>query len=87
MNSNDRLTEPNSNRNNAERLFDSQNNAQGGYCWGPQMYFYTGSLLSIEWTSQHACGQDNNECDVILQYMCGGAEVIERAMSVAVSVV
>jgi hypothetical protein len=30
--SNDRLDEE-SDRQNANRLFDSQNNARGGYCW------------------------------------------------------
>ncbi len=32
--SNDRLNEANTDRDNANRLFDSQNNAQGGYCYG-----------------------------------------------------
>lgn len=68
--SNDRLNEPNNQRQNAERLFDSQNNNNGGYCWGPKMYYYTGSLLSIEWTNQHSCGMENNDCDIVLQYMC-----------------
>lgn len=32
------------------RLFDSQNNARGGYLVGPQpMYYYAGSKLQIEW--------------------------------------
>lgn len=35
--SNDRNQEANTDRNNANRLFDSQNNAQGGYCRGPTM--------------------------------------------------
>merc|ERR1711881_587237 len=54
--SNNRNREANTNRNNGARLFDSQNNGKGGYCWGPQMYFFTGSYLRIEWTSQHSCG-------------------------------
>jgi len=70
--SNDRLNEANTNRDNAERLFDSQNNAKGGYCWGPTMTYYEKSFLQIEWTNQHGCGQGhaNVDCDVIIQYMC-----------------
>jgi len=69
--SNDRLDEANTNRNNANRLFDSQNNAKGGYCVGPQMEFYEGSLLSVEWTNQHGCGSNPKMvCNVVLQYMC-----------------
>jgi len=54
-------------------MFDGQNNNKGGYCWGPPMTFYEGSLLQIEWTSQHGCGTDqpNDHCEIILQYMCG----------------
>eukprot|EP01103_Thecamoeba_quadrilineata_P015723 TRINITY_DN5053_c2_g1_i1.p1 TRINITY_DN5053_c2_g1~~TRINITY_DN5053_c2_g1_i1.p1 ORF type:complete len:653 (-),score=114.71 TRINITY_DN5053_c2_g1_i1:131-1843(-) len=35
------------------------------------MYYYSGSQLQLEWTNQHACG-DNEEvdCDVVIQYMC-----------------
>ena len=71
MSSNDRLTEQSGDRNNAERLFDSQNNAKGGYSWGPKMYYYVGSSLSVEFTNQHSCGQENNDCDIVMQYMCG----------------
>merc|ERR1711981_749176 len=74
--SNNRNREANTNRNNGARLFDSQNNGKGGYCWGPQMYFFTGSYLRIEWTSQHSCGTGagnggklNNHCQVVIQYM------------------
>jgi hypothetical protein len=70
--SNDRLNEANTNRNNGNRLFDSQNNAKGGYCIGPQMTFYEGSLLSIEWTNQHGCGSNPKMvCNLVVQYMCG----------------
>ena len=58
---NNRCDERNNNRNNANRLFDSQNNAAGGYaitcdrqdinCYS--MNYYGGSLLPIRWTSQH----------------------------------
>lgn len=30
---NDRLNEENADRQNDKRLFDSENNARGGYCW------------------------------------------------------
>jgi hypothetical protein len=70
--SNDRLNEANENRNNANRLFDSQNNAKGGYCVGPAMNFYEASLLSIQWTVQHGCGSTNPKlyCNMVIQYMC-----------------
>lgn len=68
--SNDRLNEANTNRNNANRLFDSQNNAKGGYCWGPAMSFYEGSQLTIEWTAQHGCGNSKLYCNMVIQYMC-----------------
>jgi len=70
--SNDRLDEANTNRNNGNRLFDSQNNAKGGYCIGPAMTYYEGSFLSIEWTNQHGCGTNPKlVCNLVVQYMCG----------------
>lgn len=70
--SNNRLNEEGRERNNANRLFDSQNNNRGGYNVGPQpMYYYAGSKLQIEWTNQHSCGDKNNYCELIIQYMCG----------------
>jgi hypothetical protein len=69
--SNDRNNEANTDRDNANRLFDSQNNAKGGYCRGPPMSFYAGSQLSIQWTVQHGCGRNPALlCNVVLQYMC-----------------
>jgi len=69
--SNDRNNENNENRNNANRLFDSQNNAKGGYCRGPAMTYYAGSLLQVQWTTQHGCGRNPAlMCNVVLQYMC-----------------
>lgn len=67
--SNDRLNE-NGDRNNANRLFDSENNARGGYCWGPAMSFVEGSILPIEWTAQHGCGGEHVTCTEVIQYMC-----------------
>jgi len=71
--SNDRLNEANTNRNNGNRLFDSQNNAKGGYCVGPAMSFYEGSLLAVQWTAQHGCGNPKLWCNIVFQYMCGPA--------------
>jgi len=71
--SNDRLNEANTNRDNANRLFDSQNNAKGGYCWGPPLSFYEGSLLAIEWTQQHGCGNSKLWCNMVIQYMCSAS--------------
>jgi len=78
--SNDRNRERNDNRNNGDRLFDSQNNGKGGYPWrgssrvraapDPLTYF-SGSVLRIEWTSQHgASGNPNVVGDYVIQYGC-----------------
>ena len=74
--SNDRNCERNVNRNNGNRLFDSQNNAKGGYACpravgGPtvatdRMFYYQGSLLPIEWTNQHGCGLNSKvNCEIV----------------------
>ena len=65
--SNGRLNEANANRNNGNRLFDSQNNAKGGYCHRPAMNYYEGSKLRIEWTTDLGCGNPKVVCDLILQ--------------------
>jgi len=67
--SNNRLKGKNRNRDNANRLFDSQNNARGGYNVGGNVY-YAGSVLSLEHTNQHECGGDNAFCEITYQYMC-----------------
>ena len=51
--SNNRHSDDNDNRQNAQRLFDSNNDARGGYNAGEPMYYYIGSKLDIEWTMQH----------------------------------
>jgi hypothetical protein len=51
-------------------MFDSQNNNRGGYNVG-SLYYYTSSVLSLEWTNQHSCADPNNHCEQIVQYMCG----------------
>eukprot|EP00463_Aulacantha_scolymantha_P000914 TRINITY_DN161_c0_g1_i16.p1 TRINITY_DN161_c0_g1~~TRINITY_DN161_c0_g1_i16.p1 ORF type:complete len:256 (+),score=53.91 TRINITY_DN161_c0_g1_i16:94-861(+) len=69
---NDRNCERNVNRNNGNLLYDTQNNAKGGYACRravagsnantpkdgltPKMTFEEGSLLEVEWTAQHGCG-------------------------------
>lgn len=67
--SNNRLDEQGRERANANRMFDSQNNNRGGYNVG-SLYYFAGSELNVEWTNQHECGQSNNHCELILQYMC-----------------
>lgn len=46
--SNNRLDESRRERDNDNRLFDSQNNDRGGYNVG-NMYYYTDSKLQTEW--------------------------------------
>jgi len=73
--SNDRNNEANENRDNANRLFDSQNNAKGGYCRGPAMTFYAGSLIQVQWTVQHGCGRNPAlMCNMVIQYMCSPSD-------------
>jgi hypothetical protein len=71
---NNRLNEANTDATDQQRLFNSQNNAKGGYCWGPNMYFFEGSQLTIEWTAQHGCGSPKLVCMMIIQYMCQPAD-------------
>lgn len=66
-----KITEIISQRVLYSRLFDSQNNNRGGYNVG-SLYYYPGSVLPIEWTNQHSCGEANAHCELILQYMCTG---------------
>ena len=72
---NDRNRERNQQRQNANRLFNSQNNAQGGYPWAGDatvraapdaITYYTGSQVQLEWTNQHSCSPngDANVCSV-----------------------
>jgi hypothetical protein len=83
--SNDRNCEKNVNRNNGNRLFDSQNNAKGGYACPravgsadnnlfetpKQTYYYEGSYIPVEWTNQHGCGPNGKlNCEIIIQYTC-----------------
>jgi hypothetical protein len=78
--SNNHNCETNQNSANDNHLFESQNNATRGYpcprdTYGngiatPRMYYYQGSVLPIEWTSQHSCGYRNNDCQIIIQFAC-----------------
>merc|ERR1719473_1019770 len=74
---NNRLAEGAGNRNNNNRLMDTQNNAKGGYGYGGSannkaepIKYMAGSQLSMAWTSQHSCGSENAECQTVIQYMC-----------------
>ena len=77
---NNRNRERNDNRNNANRLFDSQNNGAGGYPWrgNPKLNdmadpitYYSGSELEVKWTDQHGCGDNpSTHCSVVVQYAC-----------------
>jgi len=67
--SNNRLDEANRERNNGNRLFDSQNNDRGGYNVG-KLNYYVGEKVPISWTNQHGCGtEDVKHCEIILQVM------------------
>ena len=74
-------------------MFDSQNNAKGGYACpravgtgdntinNKQMYYYEGSVFPIEWTNQHGCGQNGKlNCEVIIQYACEAQLDPEQAL-------
>jgi hypothetical protein len=79
---NDRNRERNENRNNGNRMCDTQNNARGGvpWCGGREVtgvpdgfQFYTGSKLNFEFTAQHSCGPSaitNAYCNAVMQALC-----------------
>jgi len=68
--SNNRLDERGRERNNANRLFDSQNNNRGGYNVG-HLTYYTGEKVPISWTNQHGSGTYQlKESEIVLQYTC-----------------
>jgi len=84
--SNNRCDRRTNDRANANRLFDSQNNAAGGYavpCDRPlngdiscyKMQYYENSVLDLRWTLQHNCGTQNH-CEVILQYSCENPDLL-----------
>lgn len=67
--SNNRLDDQNRDRNNANRLFDSQNNNRGGVNVG-STYFHPGSVAYFDWSNQHGCDNPNLNCEVIVQMTC-----------------
>lgn len=80
--SNGRNRERKDNRNNGNRLFDTQNNAKGGYPWRGDpstknnddgMIFRVGSEVHIKWTNQHGCGPNpTTHCTTLIQVGCDG---------------
>ena len=68
--SNNRLNEIGRDRDNDNRLFDSQNDNRGGYNVG-QMTYYTGETIPISWTNSQGSGTYQlKETEIILQYTC-----------------
>lgn len=68
--SNNRLDDENRDRNNDNRLFDSQNNNRGG-CNVGNLALIAGSKLKLEWSAQHGSNNENvGHTQIILQYMC-----------------
>ncbi|ETO05736.1 hypothetical protein RFI_31659 [Reticulomyxa filosa] len=68
--SNDRLDEPNRDRNNGNRLFDSQNNDRGGYNVGKMSYYFN-EQVPVCWTNQHSSGRYGlRGTEIKFQYMC-----------------
>jgi len=67
--SNNRLDEQNRERDNANRIFDSQNNNRGGYNVG-KMEYYVGEKVPVGWTHQHGSSKYQMEhSELIIQYM------------------
>jgi hypothetical protein len=79
---NNRCDEKSNNRNNENRMYNSQDNAAGGYGWcDKDMFFYTNTILPISWYTQHSCGNGqmykddplnpySTVCQYILQLGC-----------------
>lgn len=67
---NNRLDEQNRERNNANRMMDSENNNRGGYNVG-KTSFYVGEKVPIMWTNQHGSSNYQMEhTEFVVQYMC-----------------
>lgn len=67
---NNRLDEQNRERNNANRMHDSENNNRGGYNVG-KTSFYVGEKVPIMWTNQHGSSKYQMEhTEFVIQYMC-----------------
>jgi len=68
--SNNRLDEQNRERDNANRLMDTQNNNRGGYNVG-KMEYYHNEIVPITWTNQHGSSKYQMEnSEFVIQYMC-----------------
>jgi len=66
--SNNRLDEQNRERDNANRMFDSQNNNRGGYNVG-KMEYYRAEKVPVGWTHQHGSSKYQMEhSEIIVQY-------------------
>ncbi|CAF2921691.1 unnamed protein product [Rotaria sp. Silwood2] len=70
--SNNRHNENTRERQNENLSYDSQNNGRGGYNVGDDgaIYYYTNSILPIQWTNQHSCNDVNADCSILFQYTC-----------------
>ena len=82
--STNRLNEQSRQRNNDQRVFNSQDNNRGGYPvpTNGRMYYYEGSTLYIEWTAQHACGANpTDNCQFVLQYACDNTNTMRDGTS------
>jgi hypothetical protein len=51
--------------------FDPTTGETKQFTQNKRMYYYSGSVLPIEWTNQHGCGGNSKvSCEIILQYAC-----------------
>jgi len=66
--SNNRLDEANRDRNNGNRLFNSQNNNRGGVNVGV-MEVCAGSRVPIEYVNQHGAKVSDRNVEIVAQYM------------------
>lgn len=61
-------------QNEAGQFKYTMANANGDvvqYTQNKKIYYYSGSILPIEWTSQHGCGGNSEvSCELVLQYAC-----------------
>ncbi len=52
-------------------LFDTVTEDVKTFYQNKRMYYYSGSILPIEWTNQHGCGGNSKaSCEIVLQYAC-----------------
>lgn len=50
---------------------DAESGTTSTFYQSKRMYYYSGSVLPIEWTSQHGCGGNSKvNCEIVLQYAC-----------------